>query len=106
MKKQRLGVKLCFLCRKEDCSRLSGILFRETGALGVRFSTRERLTLTREERVITTAYGPVRVKIGHLPDGGTVCKAEFEDCRKLALQHGVPLRRIADEAERLFNRGK
>ncbi len=93
MKKQRPGVKLCVLSRPADRETMLGLLFRESTTLGVRIAPLRRRALTRSEEVVATPYGPVRVKVARGRDGTILsAKPEFEDCRKIAAKHGIPLK--------------
>lgn len=98
MKKSRPGTLLRVLADPADRDRLAGIVFAETSTIGLRFSTWQRLVLPREERVVETRYGPVRVKIAHAPDGTINISPEYEECRRLALVHAVPLKLVQQEA--------
>ena len=48
-------------------------------------------------------WGEVTIKIARWPSG-TIANAspEYEDCRKLATQHSVPLKQVMQEAMRAF----
>ena len=92
MKKNRPGVLLTLVCRKPDQDRFSRLIFRETTTLGLRRSTRERLTLDREYRSIDTPYGSVRVKVGKMGDRIVNMWPEYEDLKALSLAKGVPLK--------------
>ena len=94
MKKNRPGVLLTLLCRKPDQDRFSRLIFRETTTLGLRRSTRERLTLDREHRSIDTPYGMVRVKVGKMGDRIVNMWPEYEDLKALSLEKGVPLKAL------------
>jgi hypothetical protein len=66
----------------------------------------ERVVLTREERVVATPFGSIRVKIARDPSGRGTPSAEYEDCKVAARRAGVPLRevvRAAEEAARASN---
>jgi uncharacterized protein (TIGR00299 family) protein len=89
MKKQRPGVVLSVLAAEERVAELEQIMFRETGTLGVRRCRYERTKQPRTESTVQTPWGPVRVKAG---------KPEYEDCARLAREHGVPLREIVNAA--------
>ena len=98
MKKNRMATMLSVLCRPEDVERMQEILFQETSTLGVRRQMVERYCLERTSESIETPYGPVRVKIAHLPDGSTKRAPEYEDCKRAAESHHVPLRVVYDAA--------
>lgn len=89
MKKQRPGVRLSVIAAPEARERLAALLFEETTTLGVRFWEAERRVLPRRHVDVETPYGQVRVKV--TPSGSA---PEFEDCRRLALQAGKPLKEI------------
>jgi pyridinium-3,5-bisthiocarboxylic acid mononucleotide nickel chelatase len=94
MKKNRLATMLSVLCRPADTELLEAILFRETSTLGVRRQFMEMHYLERNSKIVETLYGPVRVKVARLPDETSKRAPEYEDCKKAAETHGVPLRTV------------
>ena len=98
MKKNRPATLISILSRPEDVEKLELLLFRETSTLGVRRQSVERRCLERTSEVVDTPYGPIRVKVARLPDGTSKHAPEFEDCKRAALAHGVPLRKVYDAA--------
>ena len=92
MKKNRPGVMLSALCDASQADALRHIIFRETGTLGIRQTTLERTVLERRTETAQTPYGPVRMKVTEFG-----AKPEYEDCKRLAEQHGVPLRNVLGE---------
>jgi pyridinium-3,5-bisthiocarboxylic acid mononucleotide nickel chelatase len=98
MKKNRMATMLSVLCRPEDVERTQEILFQETSTLGVRRQMVERYCLERTSETIETPYGPISVKIAHLQDGSTKRAPEYEDCKRAAESHHVPLRVVYDSA--------
>jgi len=54
--------------------------------------------LPRDERSVDTPWGTVRVKIETAPDGSRNVAPEFEDCRRLAREHGVALKHVHQAA--------
>ncbi|MGD8474035.1 MAG: nickel pincer cofactor biosynthesis protein LarC [Anaerolineae bacterium] len=99
MKKNRPGTWLHVLCRPADADLLEEILFAETSTLGVRQQLVGRHALTRASKQVETAYGPVQVKIAQWGPGQTKAAPEYEDCRRLAELHDVPLREVYRAAE-------
>jgi len=98
MKKGRPAQTLKVLCRPEQKPELQQILFKETTTLGVRFYPVERAALERRWKTVQTPWGDVRVKEG-LMDGKVVnAFPEFEDCKKLAEEKGIPLKDIETAA--------
>jgi len=98
MKKNRPGHLITALCRLEDAERISGVLLRETSALGVRMRQEKRRILQRRFETVSTPWGEVRVKIGLLNGEVANRAAEYEDCRRIAQEHGVPLKTVMQEA--------
>ncbi len=98
MKKNRPGILLTVLSRPEDASRLSQIIFTETSTLGVRRREEQRQTLARKWIEVATRWGGVRLKIASMNGTVTNYAPEYEDCRKIAAEHHVPLKRVINEA--------
>lgn len=98
MKKNRPGVILSLLAEERDRARLVGIVFRETSALGVRFRSVERQVLRREFLTVETEFGPVVVKTAEIGDGSRRAAPEYEDCRRVARDRGIPLRVVYEAA--------
>lgn len=102
MKKNRPGVLLQLLCHREKLFKIKEILLKETTTLGIRYYP---LTVYRVERrftSITTEWGPITVKEG-LYDGKVIQRApEFEECKKIAKSHRVPLKRVYEHVWKHF----
>ncbi|MDA8146931.1 MAG: nickel pincer cofactor biosynthesis protein LarC [Thermaerobacter sp.] len=99
MKKGRPGTQLTALAPPAAAPALCDLLLRETSTLGVRVRPVRRRTAGRQIRPVETAYGTVRVKLSLLD--GTVVGAtpELEDCRILAQERSVPLKRVLAAAQ-------
>lgn len=104
MKKNRPGLEIRLLARPEQAEALADLVFAETTTLGLRISTAERRVLERESVTVETPYGAIRVKVGR--HNGQVVNAapEFEDCRRAALERGVPLKQVMQAAQASFER--
>ena len=94
MKKNRPGVLLTVLCAANDADRFSEMILRETTAFGVRRTVAERRKLRREVVKVKTKFGEVAVKMGRLNNKVVQAAPEFESCRALAEQGGVPVREV------------
>jgi hypothetical protein len=94
MKKGRPGTMLSVIARPEDRENLARVIFEETTTLGLRIYAAERRVKERHSVEIATAHGTVRMKVS---ENGSFAP-EYEDCRKLALATGVPLKEILAEA--------
>jgi uncharacterized protein (TIGR00299 family) protein len=100
MKKNRAATMISVLTSPELTDHLADLLFRETTTLGLRILQAERRVLYRESASVETAYGSVRVKY---TDNGSFTP-EYDDCRKLAQERGVPLRTVISEANEAFQK--
>jgi pyridinium-3,5-bisthiocarboxylic acid mononucleotide nickel chelatase len=101
MKKNRPGVLLRVLTEPRNRSVLLASVFAETTTLGVRVQELERVALIRETATVDTPYGPMRVKRTRLPGGEVRSTPEYEDCKRAAQTHGLPLRSIYEQVSRL-----
>lgn len=93
MKKGRPGTLLRVIARPEDRERLAAMVFAETTTLGLRWWDAERRVQERRWVEVQTRYGKVRIKIGE-----SAWAPEYEDCRRLAREAGVPLKDVLAEA--------
>ncbi len=103
MKKNRPGVLLRILTEPHCRQTLLECVFAETTTLGVRIQELERVALARESATVATPYGPMRVKRTRLPGGDVRSAPEYEDCKRAAQTHGLPLRTIYEQISRLAN---
>ena len=104
MKKNRPGVKLSVLCPAAAIPKLEKILFRETGTLGVRRWMVSRHKLERRQHTVETELGEIEGKLAFLGEGGVSFSPEFEACRKVAEEKGLPLREVYEAARRAFEK--
>ncbi|HEV2326167.1 MAG TPA: nickel pincer cofactor biosynthesis protein LarC [Terracidiphilus sp.] len=103
MKKGRTGVQLTVLCRPDLVPALRELLFRETTTIGLRWRLENKLALAREFAEVETQWGKVKIKIARLSSGEIANAApEYEDCRRLAEQHAVPLKQVMQVAMRIY----
>ena len=102
MKKNRPGTLLTVLCKPEDASKLTQLIFTETTTLGVRRREEMRQTLARRWENVRTQWGEVRIKIASMNGTVTNYAPEYEDCRRLAAAHHVPLKTVMQEASRAY----
>jgi uncharacterized protein (DUF111 family) len=104
MKKNRPGTLLTVLAAPEHAENLTEIIFAETTTLGVRRREERRQILAREWQTVTTHLGDVRIKIASM--NGTISSyaPEYEDCRRIAAEHRVPLKQVMQEAVQAYLR--
>jgi hypothetical protein len=94
MKKNRPGTLVTVMAPAQLRETVLDVLFRETTTIGVRHHEVDRECLSREWMTVTTAYGPVRIKVARR--GAAVMNAapEYEDCAALAAQHQAAIRDV------------
>jgi uncharacterized protein (TIGR00299 family) protein len=102
MKKNRPGMLLTVLCRPEDASKLTHLIFTETSTLGVRQREEKRQALAREWVAVATRWGDVRLKVASMNGTVTNYAPEYEDCRRIATERHVPLKTVMQEAMQLY----
>jgi uncharacterized protein (TIGR00299 family) protein len=102
MKKNRPGTLLTVLCKPEDAGKLTQLIFTETTTLGVRRREEMRQTLARRWENVHTSWGAVRIKIASMNGTITNYAPEYEDCRRIATEHHVPLKTVIQEAARAY----
>ena len=102
MKKNRPGMLVTVLCKPEDASNLTQLIFTETTTLGVRRRDEVRQTLARRWESVHTPWGDVRIKIASMNGTVTNYAPEYEDCRQIAAEHRVPLKTVMQEAARAY----
>ncbi|HIJ89693.1 MAG: nickel pincer cofactor biosynthesis protein LarC [Desulfobulbaceae bacterium] len=96
MKKGRPGFLLRVLCDRAAALAVKEGILSETTAIGLRFRTEQRWTLPREGGTVPTRWGKVRVKKVTTP-AGEVLTPEYEDCKRVAMAHGIPLKEVYAE---------
>jgi uncharacterized protein (TIGR00299 family) protein len=106
MKKNRPGTLLTVLCKPEDASKLTQLIFTETTTLGVRRRAEVRQVLERRWENVRTPWGEVRMKIASMNGTVTNYAPEYEDCRRIAAEHHVPLKTVIQEAARAYLVGR
>ena len=97
-KKGRPGQLLTILSPLAKQDALTRFLFRETSTLGVRRRTTGRAVAEREWVEVDLPWGRVRVKRGTFEGALTNLAPEYEDCRRLAEENGVPLKQVIETA--------
>jgi uncharacterized protein (TIGR00299 family) protein len=90
MKKNRPGMLLRVIARPEDREALAQMIFAETTTLGLRIYSAERRVKARRVAEVETRHGTVRIKIA---ENGSFAP-EYEDCRRIARETGLPLKEI------------
>ena len=94
MKKSRCGVKLCCLCPPDKTHELSRLIMTQTTTQGVRYTELDRLRLKWQIEEVSTSLGVIHVKSTEL-DGHPLRRIpEYEDVKRLSLQHQKSMHEI------------
>ena len=99
MKKGRPGLLLKVICEPSRSWELQKIILTETTAIGLRYYRQKRWTLPRETVKIASPWGEVEIKKVDTPQG-VAFYPEYEECRKIAKKHGIPLKVVYSELTR------
>ena len=101
MKKNRPGHLLTIICPSEKLPLVTNFLLRETTTLGLRWHEEERAKTDREILTQKTKYGKIRFKLASWEGRVVNLSPEYEDCKRSALEKGVPLKEVFEEAKRV-----
>jgi uncharacterized protein (TIGR00299 family) protein len=104
MKKARPASKLSILCPPEKREPLTEALLTQTTSLGVRSYEVDKTMLKREFSRLKTRYGEVTIKTAVYRGKKLKSKPEYEDCVRLAREHGIPVQQIYQEISGLVNK--
>jgi uncharacterized protein (TIGR00299 family) protein len=102
MKKNRPGVLLSVLAPEVVLPALEEILFRETTTFGIRRYQVSRHKMNRRACTVSTQWGSVLGKLGWLEGRPPVFSPEYEDCARVAREHGVALREVYAQVQRAY----
>jgi hypothetical protein len=94
MKKNRPAVLVQVVAKPHHKDQLMDLLFSESTTLGVRFHYTQRRVLERSSAEVDSPWGTMKVKKVFRPDGSSQLLPEFEECRRIAKEKGIPLRDI------------
>ena len=92
MKKSRPGTLITIIAPTDRRPPLTDLLFRESTTIGVRYEEMSRTCLDRAVETVTTPYGDVRFKIARKDGQELNASPEFDDCARLAAEHGVSVK--------------
>lgn len=106
MKKNRPATMLSVLCEQEIVDEIRELLYTETPTLGLRITETSRESLSREIVKVKTKYGDITVKTATLNGNIVNVKPEYDDVRRLAIEHGVPFEMVSHEASLAINKVK
>jgi uncharacterized protein (TIGR00299 family) protein len=109
MKKNRPAIMLSVLAPAYLETKLNEIIMRETSTLGIRSRPVSRHMAQREIIEFDSSLGRAKAKIKRFGDDIVAVSPEYDDCRRLALEHNLPLHEVSRVVEiegRLYLNGQ
>lgn len=106
MKKGRPGIILSVICENELSGVIRDIIFTESTTLGLRIFTFQKETLVREFETLDTIYGNVTVKRSFYKGREVSHKPEYEDCKRIANERGIPVKEVFNTLMTFLNQTK
>jgi uncharacterized protein (TIGR00299 family) protein len=94
MKGGRPAAQLTALVAEGCMADTLDVLFAETTTIGVRTCPMHRWKLGRDRLVVDTRFGPVGVKVARRGDAILNVAPEYQECRRIATEQGVPLKEV------------
>jgi uncharacterized protein (TIGR00299 family) protein len=94
MKKGRPGILLNVICEMELSDTVKNIIFTESTSLGIRSFPFRKDTLVRDFETIQTLYGDLSVKRSYYNGKEVSSKPEYEDCKRIAAEKGIPVKEV------------
>ena len=94
MKKNRPATMLSAIVPSELEARAVALVMRETSTLGVRVRPLSRYEAQRETLAVDTSLGKIEVKVKRLEGRDVGVSPEYEACRRVALERGLPLQEV------------
>ena len=94
MKKGRPGIIISVIVSELHISSVEMVLFNQTTTFGIRKYKVVRKILTREFKELDTQLGKIKFKIGKFNNDIKSLSPEYEDCKRIAEEKGIPLKQI------------
>lgn len=104
MKKSRPAVTLSVLYNEELAVKMKEIVFTHSTSIGIREYKVKKNMLRREELILETGFGTVRIKQSFLNGKLVRAKPEFEDCKKLAEKHQISISEIEKAVNKIIDK--
>ena len=94
MKKGRPGTIISAIVSELNLSSVELVLFNQTTTFGIRKYKVVRSILNREFKEIDSRFGKIKVKIGKFNGNIKSFSPEYEDCKRIAEETGIPLKEV------------
>jgi pyridinium-3,5-bisthiocarboxylic acid mononucleotide nickel chelatase len=105
MKKSRPAITVSVLCDAEKQKAMEEVFWLNSSTFGLRSYKVTKSMLRREAVRVKTRHGELTVKNGYLRGHKIKSKPEYEDCKRLAKENGIPIQDVY-ESIRLTKRTK
>lgn len=106
MKKGRPSVKFSVLCGTDKEETVEKLLLSETTTLGVRKYRVDKVMLPRKNIKVSTVFGDIDTKVSYIDGENVKVKPEYEECKKIAEQHMIPIRNVYEEVLQKITKNK
>jgi uncharacterized protein (TIGR00299 family) protein len=106
MKKGRPGILLNVICETDLADTVKSIIFTESTSLGIRTFPFRKDTLARKFETLKTVYGSINIKRSFYNGNEVSCKPEYEDCKRIASEKGIPLKEVYSNIISLLNKSE
>lgn len=100
-KKNRPVFFLKVLVKENSLEKIKEIIFLETTTIGIRYRKEKRDILERKTEFVKTKWGKVRIKLSFSGNKIYNVSPEYDDCKKIAREHKVPLKKVMLEVNNL-----
>ena len=90
--KGRPGVIISAIASESSLPAVELVLFNQTTTFGIRKYKVIRTILTREFKEVDSQFGKIKVKIGKYNGDIKSFSPEYEDCKRIAEERGIPFK--------------
>lgn len=98
MKKGRIGVRFSVLTYNENLEGVIDAVFNNSTTFGLRIRGESRRLLKRDEKIVKTKYGDVRIKVGYGKNNEVLRKhVEFDDIKRICEKTGTSYLTVLNE---------
>lgn len=97
MKKNRPGMQIEVICKKEDLDSIINTILTETTSIGVRYHECKRDSLVRQNTIVETRFGKLQVKKIVSLDSSVRFIPEYEVAKEVAVNKQIPLKDVYNQ---------
>ncbi len=97
MKKNRPGIQVEVICKKEDLDNIINTILTETTSIGVRYHECKRESLVRQNTIVETRFGKLQVKKIVSLDNSVRFIPEYEVAKEVAKKKQIPLKDVYNQ---------